>query len=67
MAAAHLCPDPLPTIEWEHKVCTSYKQSLFTVVSGCPVPSISGWRKPHSAILLLSDDYECRQSEVAAE
>lgn len=46
----HLHPEELPGIEWEHKVCTRYKQSLFTVVAGlCPVPSVSGWRKPRSA------------------
>ena len=56
---AHLHPDPLPTIEWEHKVCTSYKQSLFTVVSGLSGAIRQRLEEAAQRILLLSDDFGC--------
>jgi hypothetical protein len=55
----HLHPDPLPTIEWEHKVCTSYKQSLFTVVAGLPGAVRRRLEDAAQRILLLSDEYGC--------
>jgi hypothetical protein len=55
----HLHPDPLPTIEWEHKVCTSYKQSLFTVVAGLPGATRQRLEEAAQRILLLSDDFGC--------
>ena len=56
---AHLHPDPLPTIEWEHKVCTSYKQSLFTMVAGLPGAIRQRLEEAAQRILLLSDDFGC--------
>lgn len=55
----HLHPDPLPTIEWEHKICTSYKQSLFTVVAGLPGAIRQRLEEAAQRILLLSDDFGC--------
>ena len=55
----HLHPQELPAIEWAHKVCTGYKQSLFTAVAH--LPGAIRWRLEDAAqrILLLSDEYGC--------
>lgn len=56
---AHLHPEELPGIEWEHKVCTSYKQSLFTVVAGLPGAIRQRLEEAAQRVLLLSDDFGC--------
>ena len=55
----HLHPEELPGIEWEHKVCTSYKQSLFTVVAGLSGAIRQRLEEAAQRILLLSDDFGC--------
>lgn len=56
---AHLHPEELPGIEWENKVCTSYKQSLFTVVASLPGAIRQRLEEAAQRILLLSDDFGC--------
>ena len=53
----HLHPEELPGIEWEHKVCTSYKQSLFTVVAGLSGAIRQRLEEAAQRVLLLSDDF----------
>jgi len=55
----HLHPEELHGIAWEHKVCASYKQSLFTVVAGLPGAIRQRLEEAAQRILLLSDDYGC--------
>jgi hypothetical protein len=55
----HLHPEDLPAIEWNHKVCASYKQSLFTVVAGLSGAIRQRVEEAAQRILLLSDDYGC--------
>lgn len=53
----HLHPDELPSIAWEHKVCASYKQSLFAAVAKLPGAIRQRLEEAAQRILLLSDDY----------
>lgn len=55
----HLHPEELPGIEWEHKVCTSYKQSLFTVVADLSGAIRQRLEEAAQRVLLLSDDFGC--------
>ena len=55
----HLHPEELPGIAWEQKVCTSYKQSLFTVVAGLSGAIRQRLEEAAQRILLLSDDFGC--------
>ena len=55
----HLHTDELLGIEWEHKVCASYKQSLYTVVAGLPGAIRQRLEEAAQRILLLSDDCGC--------
>ena len=55
----HLHPEELPAIEWDHKVCASYKQSLFAVVAGLSGAIRQRLEEAAQRILLLSDDYGC--------
>lgn len=55
----HLHPEELPGIEWEHKVCTRYKQSLFTVVAGLSGAIRQRLEEAAQRVLLLSDDFGC--------
>lgn len=55
----HLHPEQLPGIEWDHKVCASYKQSLFTVVAGLSGAVRLRLEDAAQRILLLSDEYGC--------
>lgn len=54
-----LHPEPLPGIEWEHKVCASYKQTLFAAVAGLSGSTRQHLEQAAERILLLSDDYGC--------
>jgi hypothetical protein len=51
----HLHTEELPGIEWDHKVCASYKQSLFTVVAGLSGVIRQRLEDAAQRILLLSD------------
>ena len=54
-----LHPGELPDIGWDHKLCASYKQSLFTVVAGLSGAIRQRLEEAAQRILLLSDDYGC--------
>ena len=55
----HLYPEKPPAIEWDHKVCASYKHSLFTVVAGLSGALRQRLEEAAQRILLLSDDFGC--------
>ena len=55
----HLHTEELPGIEWDHKVCASYKQSLFTVVAGLSGAIRQRLEEAAQRVLLLSDDFGC--------
>lgn len=55
----YLHSEELPVIEWEHKVCARYKQSLFTVVAGLSGAIRQRLEEAAQRILLLSDDFGC--------
>ena len=55
----YLHPEDLPAVEWNHKVCASYKQSLFTAVAGLSGSIRQRLEEAAQRILLLSDDYGC--------
>ena len=55
----HLYPEELPGIDWEHKVCTSYKQTLFAAIANLPGAIRQRLEEAAQRILLLSDDYGC--------
>jgi hypothetical protein len=50
-----LHPEELPGIDWEHKVCTSYKQTLFAAVANLPGAIRQRLEDAAQRILLLSD------------
>lgn len=55
----HLHPVELLGIEWDHKVCASYKQTLFAAVANLPGAIRRRLEDAAQRILLLSDDYGC--------
>lgn len=56
---AQVTTDPSPEIDWEHKVCATYKKTLFTAVAGLPGVARQRLEQAAERILLLSDDYGC--------
>jgi len=52
-------PDLMPEIEWEHKVCATYKHTLFATVASLPGATRQRLELAAERILLLSDDYGC--------